>query len=338
MLFGKLALVLLAVGLIGPLVRADGTGVSAKAEPKPLPAVFTKTLPESLGELKAMQDHVKEVLKKVMPATVGLRIGPGAGSGVIISADGYILTAGHVSGKPDQKVTIIMADGRKVNGKTLGANRGMDSGLVKITDEGKWPFVEMGASDVLQKDHWCLAVGHPGGVKPGRTPVVRLGRVLNPGKVLLATDCTLVGGDSGGPLFDMYGRVIGIHSRIGPSITMNMHVPVDTYRETWEHLAASEVWSGSGKPTYEPYLGVEPDTDADNCKISVKPGTPAAKSGLKSNDIVLNFAGSKITNFEELRTQINKRRPGDQVTVEIRRGDETITLDVTIGKRSPVVN
>jgi len=97
-LLGKLALVLLAVGLIGPLVRADGTGVSAKAEPKPLPAVFTKTLPESLGELKAMQDHVKEILKKVMPATVGLRIGPGAGSGVIISADGYILTAGHVSG------------------------------------------------------------------------------------------------------------------------------------------------------------------------------------------------------------------------------------------------
>jgi serine protease Do len=279
-----------------------------------------------------------------MPSVVGLRIGPGAGSGVIISADGYVLTAGHVSGKPDQKVSIILADGRKVNGKTLGNNRGMDSGLIKITDEGKWPYVEMGESSPVQKGLWCLAIGHPGGVKTGRTPVVRLGRVLNPrkarltGMVLMETDCVLVGGDSGGPLFDMHGKVIGIHSQIGPNITMNMHVPVDTYRETWEHLAASEAWNSPGKPVYEPYLGVEPDIEADNCKIRVKGGTPAEKAGLKSNDVVTKFAGTRVANFEELRTQINKRRPGDQVVLEIRRGDETITLDVTIGKRPPIVN
>jgi serine protease Do len=214
----------------------------------------------------------------------------------------------------------------------------MDSGLVKITDKGPWPYVEMGDAALLKKDQWCLAIGHPGGVKPGRSPVVRLGRVLNPGKILLTTDCTLVGGDSGGPLFDMYGKVIGIHSRIGPNITMNMHVPVDTYRETWEHLAASEVWSSTGKPIYEPYLGVEPDTDAEDCKIRVKGGTPAEKAGLKSNDIITKFAGDRIGNFEDLRARINKRRPGDHVTIEIRRGDQTITLDVTLGKRPPIVN
>src|SRR4029077_15044098 len=96
----------------------------------------------------------------------------------------------------------------------------------------------------------------------GRPPVVRVGRILETTPKYLRTDCTLVGGDSGGPLFDMNGKVIGIHSRIGGSISFNIHVPVDTYAETWEKLAASEVWGRDlglcdfARPS-SAYLGVQ---------------------------------------------------------------------------------
>src|SRR3954454_13544557 len=110
----------------------------------------------------------------------------------------------------------------------------------------------MGKSSALKKGQWCIATGHPGGYRPGRTPVVRLGRILEANAEALRTDCTLVGGDSGGPLFDMAGRASAIHSRIGGFITATIHVPVDTYRDTWDRLVKAEVWSGLDAP----YMGV----------------------------------------------------------------------------------
>src|SRR5262245_43629710 len=97
-----------------------------------LPPAFGRSTPEGVEDLKAIQKQVKVVLDKVVPATVGLRIGASAGSGVIIDEAGHILTAGHVSGKPDQPVEILLHDGRKLKGKTLGGNRGIDSGMIKI--------------------------------------------------------------------------------------------------------------------------------------------------------------------------------------------------------------
>jgi len=329
----KLLLFLALLGLI-----AWGAASSVADEPKTIgspPAVFDKPAPESIEDLKAIQEHLKNVLAKVVPCTVGVRVGGAQGSGVIISEDGYVLTAGHVSGKPDRDVTILLADGRKLKGKTLGANRSIDSGLIKITDEGKYPFIEMGKSADLKKGQWCVTVGHPGGYNPERTPVVRLGRILNNQNTVITTDCTLVGGDSGGPLFDMTGKVIGIHSRIGGTITANMHVPVDTYRETWDRLAKGEEWgSGIGRPTNPAYLGVQRDPDAKDCKIAkVDAGSPAEKAGLKDNDVVTKFDGQNVGTFDELISLVGKKKPGDEVAVEVKRGEETVALKVTIGKR-----
>src|SRR5262249_36407529 len=149
-------------------------------------------------------------------------------------------------------------DGKRVKGKTLGQNVGIDSGMIKIVEEGTYPFVDMGTSGDLKKGQWVISCGHPGGYKQGRTPVVRLGRVLDSTNMIIRTDCTLVGGDSGGPLFDMNGKVIGIHSRIGPTLQSNIHVPVDTYRETMDRLVAGESWGGApGRP----YLGLRVDVD-----------------------------------------------------------------------------
>ena len=217
------------------------------------PAAVTKPAPQSLDDLKAIQDRARAVLDKIIPTTVCLRVGGATGSGVIVSEDGLVLTAGHVSGEPGRKIKIVLYDGRVVNGETLGRNREIDSGMARITDKGPWPYAELGVSKDLKAGQWCIATGHPGGFKKDRPPVVRVGRVGVFNDSLIQTDCTLVGGDSGGPLFDMTGKVIGIHSRIGNPIVANIHVPADTYREYWDQLAAGEkvgenpVGSGSGR-------------------------------------------------------------------------------------------
>jgi serine protease Do len=324
-------LLVIAAFLASSEARADADITS-------LPAVFTKALPENKQDLKAIELHVKGLVKKTMPSTVGLMIGAAQGSGVIISKDGFVLTAGHVSGKPDRKCTVLMPDGRRLTGKTLWANHGIDSGLIQITDPGDYPFCEMARSADLKQGQWCMAIGHPGGFQKGRTPVVRLGRIQETGKTFLKTDCTLVGGDSGGPLFDMHGKVIGIHSRIGNLITANIHVPVDTYRETWDRLAMGEEW-GKGPlfnfgTTSDAYMGLSLDPESKVCKIlSVTPDSPAAKAGLRADDVVRTFDGKTIGTQDELLNLMQRKRPGNEVSLEIQRGDETIVLRVTLGKR-----
>lgn len=295
-------------------------------------SIFAGTAPASVEELKAMEEHFRQLSEKVAKCTVGVRVGQAQGSGVIINKDGYVLTAGHVAGKPDRNVIFILPDGKEVKGKTLGVNRSVDSGMLKITDNGDWPFLEMGDSSKLKPGQWVLATGHPGGYKQGRTPVVRVGRVLANRDSVVVTDCTLVGGDSGGPLFDMDGKVIGIHSRIGGSLANNMHVPVKTYQDTWDRLAKGDAWGSF--PGNAPFVGVVGDQEADNCKIAdVYPGTPAAKAGIKIGDVILKFDGKDTPDFQALAALVGKKKPGDKVKIEIKRGEEILTLNLTIGRR-----
>lgn len=309
--------------------------------PPAQPAKPLKPVPETAEDLRALQSEVKAVVARVAPAVVGIRVGGGQGSGVIVSEDGYVLTAGHVSSAPDRDVTVILGDGRMVHAMTLGVNYGVDSGLIKIdgpapgSANGKWPFAEMGKSALLRKGQWCIAMGHPGGFRNGRTPPVRLGRILDTRGVFLRTDCTLVGGDSGGPLFDLDGRVIGIHSRIGGSLNDNMHVPVDTYRDTWEKLSRGEAWGATMLGNRNgSYLGVQVDPEAPDCRIGeVFPDSPAQKAGLKRGDVIKRFDGKRVANFGELLILLAQQRPGDEVTVEVAREDQTMRMKVTIGKR-----
>jgi serine protease Do len=330
--------------------RADEskTYTQLPAEPdfskdKPLPDVFSKKYPDGIEDLKTMEKHVKGVLEKVIPCTVCVQVGASSGSGVIVSEDGVILTAGHVSGKPNQDVKVIMPDGKTLPGKTLGNNSGIDSGMIKITKEGKYPFVELGKSADLKKGMWVITTGHPGGYHPGRSPVVRVGQILElelkrpDGRDLpmafIRTDCTLVGGDSGGPLFDMYGRVIGIHSRIGGQITSNMHVPIDTYRDTWDRLVKSEVFNGND--VAKPYFGFQLDQIDKDCTIvDVVKDSPAEKAGLKIDDIIKKFDGEVVESKDALQKLFEKKKPNDEAMFEIQRGNETLKLKVVVGKKS----
>ena len=197
-------------------------------------------VPKDLAGLKAMEKRIEAVAAKVVPAVVGIRIGAAAGSGVIVSEDGIVMTAGHVVGRPGQPVVFTFADGKTAKGTTLGVFAAVDAGLMKITDPGKRPFVALGQSNSIEPGTWCVAMGHPLGYQPGRPPVVRVGRVLQKNDELIETDCPLVGGDSGGPLLDLDGKLIGINSRIGGSTDMNLHVPVGIFRKYWDRLLKGE--------------------------------------------------------------------------------------------------
>lgn len=330
-----LSVFLLTIGLF--LTWAPAAWSDAQGKSRERLRVLEKAVPEDIADLKLLQEQVRTVLQKALPATVGVRSGSGSGSGVIVSKDGYVLTAAHVIGQPNRDITVILQDGRRLKAKSLGLNRGVDSGLIKITQEGEWPFVEMGKSAELTVGQWCIAAGHPGGFKQGRTPPVRLGRVLRVSRSTVTTDCTLVGGDSGGPLFDLQGRVIGIHSRISGPLTSNMHVAVDNYRDTWDRMVKGEAWGGwfaRGPSPGDPFLGVQGDLDAKECKIiKVVSGSPADKAGLKVDDVITMFDGQAVRRFEDLLSLVQKKKPGDRVRLMVLRGEETVELRATIGKR-----
>jgi len=327
---GAFALALVACFVLTSGVRA-GADTPTTEE---VANVLAKAAPENPQDLLIIQNHVKQVLAKTVPCTIGLRIGGSSGSGVIVSKDGLVLTAGHVSGDPGRECQILMPDGKKYKGKTLGRNAFIDSGMIQITDKGEFPFAELATSADLKKGQWCIAIGHPKGYQTGRSPVVRVGRVLfvnnDKEKGFVRTDCVLVGGDSGGPLFDMDGKIIGIHSRIGPFITFNIHVPADTYRDHWDALAKGQVI----QPVQLAYLGVKPDPDAKEFKvINVVADSPAAKAGVKIDDIITMIDGQKISTRDDMEKALKNKKPGNQVALNILRGEETLTLKLTLGKR-----
>ncbi len=206
----------------------------------------------SLGEFKAAQEKCRTTIDRVLPAVVGIinpdMIAPnvlGHGSGVVVSREGLILTVGHVLGKPNTELIAVFPDGRRAKAVALGADRTRNVGMAKITEPGNYPCVELGKSADLKPGQWCLAMGHPGGVLEGRPPPVRLGRILYIGKGDTAgdgihTDATVISGDSGGPLLDLDGKLIGVHSNIGLLVTQNRHVPIDGYRREWNDLVAGK--------------------------------------------------------------------------------------------------
>ncbi len=316
LLFGAVVLAMSGLGSSLP--------VAAQAlPPSTLVQALQKPVPESPADLRAIQTRVQQVVQKVMPSVVAVRVGPSQGSGVIISADGYVLTAGHVTGGSDKRVVVTLPDGTEVRARSLGVDRRMDSGVVKITGKGPWPYTKMGDSKPLIEGQWCIAIGHPGGYRSGRDPVVRVGRIVENAQRAVRTDCALVGGDSGGPLFDMDGKVIGIHSRIGKELTMNHHVPVNTYRNNWDRLVQGA-----------PYYGFRLKQEDQGVRIvEVVQDTPAEKAAFQDGDLILAFENTEITDLDQLRSQIKAKRPGDRVRFKVARDNLTLEIEMTVGRR-----
>jgi serine protease Do len=280
-----------------------------------------------------MQERIRKLTDKLTQCTVGVQVKQAQGSGVIVTKDGYVLTAAHVAQTPGLDVIFLMPDGKTtLKGRTLGLNRTLDAGLMKITDAGEFPSVEMGFSDALKDGQWCLATGHPGGYQSDRKPVLRLGRVLVCDNSTITTDCTLVGGDSGGPLFDFDGRVIGINSRIAGPINANMHVPVNTFKETWDRMVRGDAWGHL--PGFDPFIGIRGDANSKEAKVGhVFPDSPAAKAGVLVGDVIASIGGEDVADFAAFKAVINDHQPGDELKLKLKRGDQELEIKVKLTKK-----
>jgi serine protease Do len=323
------------VALFTPPATAETSDVATTAPqgppPPTLPEVFLKPAPAGIDDLRQMETHLRRLVDQLTACTVGIQIGPAQGSGVIVSEDGYVLTAAHVSGRPGRKVEIVFPDGHKTPGTTLGRDQVLDAGLIRIDDTAtKWAHAEMADWSTVKAGHWCIATGHPGGFQDDRKPVFRLGRVIFASRRIVQTDCELVGGDSGGPLFDASGKVIGINSRIGEETDKNFHVPISAYTESWDRLVASESFrshSGAllgltGKPHQ---LGLEITT--------VYPDDPAAKAGVQVGDILVTFAARPVRDIDQLYELVGRQPPNRRVKLELLRDKVEVEVEVRLGVR-----
>ena len=170
-----------------------------------------------------------------------------------------------------------------------------------------------------------------------RAAVIRIGRVLNLLPSTLVTDCALIGGDSGGPLFDLNGQLVGIHSRIGTETADNMHVPIDVFRDSWDRLAAGEAWGSL--PGFKPVIGVvgypqgQGDGRAEIASIVEK--SPAAKYGLKVGDVIVAFDGRTVATFDDLRRAVSESLPGDLVEIRFERDGQVLRRSWIVGLEDP---
>lgn len=297
---------------------------------------------ETVADLLRLQEKVERVAAKSLPATVSLvseRTGS-SGSGVIVSEDGLILTAAHVV-QGMKEVDVYFADGKKWLGKVLGANFSKDIGMVKMENAGPWPFVEIGESRPLEAGDWVIALGHSAGFDPARTPPIRFGRLMSDGPGnYFTTDCTLIGGDSGGPLFDLDGKLVGINSSIGESWKNNNHAGVDGFREDWDRLLAGETWGVlQMNPMANPEtpvlgIGMGMDRGATGVPVfKVEPNSPAAAAGVRVGDLIRTVDGDRVREGSELQQVLVKRMVGDVVKLGIVRDEKPIEIEVELVKR-----
>lgn len=271
---------------------------------------------ESLEDARGLESRITELVPRLLPSVVCVRVGTSQGSGVIVTEDGYVLTAGHVITEPNQRAEFIFSDGKRAFGKTLGRNEELDAGLLKLEGDGPWTPVPMGKSDILVPGDWVMTLGHPLGYTAGRPPVLRVGRVLRVDRNFIRTDCPLVAGDSGGPLFDLEGRVVGIHSRISNATTTNFHVPVQVFRDGWDRLAKGEVWRDSlplrdSEPIRQAFAAVT--ANVRECVVLVRCGGKDVAWGT-----IVGPDGWIVTKADELEPPVECRLPdGRELPAEI---------------------
>jgi serine protease Do len=293
-----------------------------------------KKAPENQADLMLIQEALFAALPKAREATVAIDIGDGSGSGVIVSKDGLVMTAAHVSGGVKKKVTIIMPDGKRLKAKTLGLMSETDAAMIQITEPGEYPFVELNRTGQIKLGDWVFSLGHSGGFNKDRGAVVRLARLVGIKNTTYQTDGTLIGGDSGGPLFDIEGRLIGIHSRVGPQLPVNMHVPVQVFLDHWEPLMKSE-FIGEGPFAQRPVkgmLGIATKSVAGGLEITkIGKNSAAEKAELKVGDVIRKMDTKEVKTREELQAVIKDKSAGDELELEILRDgkEQKITAELT---------
>jgi serine protease DegQ len=282
----------------------------------------------------------------------GQQIDPGPqktfslGSGVIVSAQGYILTNNHVVEGADA-IELVMADGRKLTGKIVGTDPDTDIAVLKVNADNL-PAITLGNDEKLQVGDSVLAIGNPFGVTNTVTAgiVSALGRNqlgINEFENFIQTDAAINPGNSGGALIDSNGNLVGIntaiYSRTGGTMGIGFAIPVSLAKPVMEQIISTgQVTRG--------YMGVvfselnaqtvralDAKSDKGALIREVVPGSPAERAGLRSGDIVVSVNGKATDDATTLRNQISVLSPGTKAPLRVARGPNEVMLEIEVAKR-----
>jgi serine protease Do len=269
----------------------------------------------------------------------------GEGSGFIISEDGLVLTNAHVVSGAD-RIQVLLRDGKSAPATVLGLDQSMDIALLQLTGNQKWPHVDLGSSGSLKVGDWVLAMGNPLGL--GHT--VTAGIVSAKGRVLgqdlfgnedyIQTDAAINQGNSGGPLFDIHGNVVGMNTAIiAGANTIGFAIPADLLTSVIGELAThghiSRGYLGVEPLDLTPQLAQELGVDATEGALirQVYQNTPAAKSGLVSKDVVITVDDVAIRDRADLIKAVANKRPGEHVNLMIVRGTQQHRVKLKLAER-----
>lgn len=275
-----------------------------------------------------------------------------AGSGFFISADGYIVTNNHVVADADD-IQVVMKDGRELKATLVGRDEGTDLAVIKVVDPktkgAEFPYVNFENQAKPRVGDWVITIGNPFGLGGTATAgiISAYNRDLQDSTSsfvnYIQIDAPINRGNSGGPSFDIYGRVIGVNSAIyspsGGSVGIGFAIPADIAEATAKQLISS------GK-VVRGYIGVTiQDFSAESAEAlglkdvkgaivaELVPGGPAAKAGLLPDDILTGVNGITVNNRSELTREVAKARPGESIKLSIIRDGKPRTVDVKSGTR-----
>jgi len=271
------------------------------------------------------------------------------GSGFIISSDGYILTNNHVVDHADV-VTVRLQDRRTLTAKVIGTDPTYDIAVLKVDAGGSLPAVSLGDSRSLKPGQWVLAIGSPFGfdytVTQGIVSAVgrNLGQQDQPYTSFIQTDVPINRGNSGGPLFDLQGRVVGVNSQIysntGDYMGVSFSIPIDVAMNAVQQIKSKGYVSrGQLGVTMQPVSddivkAFKLDNGAGAAVVDVTPGSGAAKAGIQAGDIILSYNGQPLQQAADLPPLVGMTKPGSKVPVDILRNGKKQTLEVTVNEAS----
>jgi serine protease Do len=290
-------------------------------------------------------DPMLEFFRRFLPDPQEREPRQGLASGFIISEDGYVLTNAHVVDGFDE-VKVKLADAkREFIAKVIGFDKRTDIALLKVDARGL-PVAKLGNSDSLQPGEWVAAIGSPFGFANTITAgiVSAKGRSL-PDEVyvpFIQTDVAVNPGNSGGPLLNLKGEVVGINSMIysgtGGYMGVSFAIPIEVALEVSQQLQAQgkvvrgRIGIAMQPLTKELAQSFKLEADSGAVVVAVDPGGPAAKSGVRVGDVVLDWNGRKIDDPNELPRLVAATRPGTKAKMKIWRGGKAETLDVAVGE------
>ncbi len=274
------------------------------------------------------------------------------GSGFIISANGYVVTNNHVVSPNNratlEEITVTMPDGTEYEAELVGADAASDLAVLKIQSGNEFPFVKFGDSTKARPGDWVVAIGNPFGLGGTVTSGIVSAVYRNTGSGgaydrYIQTDASINRGNSGGPLFDMQGNVIGINNAIfspsGGSVGIGFAIPAEIAAPIVQQLK-------DGEEIQRGFLGVsiQPVNDdlADSLGLqrnrgefvqSVQSDGAAEKAGIKPGDVVTKINGQEVTSEQTLSFLVANIAPGTRIPIELLREGQTISVNATVGKR-----